>query len=300
MAAKKTSAKKIVAKKKAASAPAKKAETAAPKAPAKVVAATQKVKVTFDLATAMLGLPAGSAEKAPSMPVRTAQLEAERLWAVAKPARAKFVALEDFPADSFDAIPHLIAALGEAETDWQRKRIAKRQKSLGALRKQAEDARQKVMVVGRYRLRKNAAAQLELDRIAEGDGLPDLIQDLLDLADFIGSHMDVMTRDKNITEATPGQLRETAQALNEGEDDSEPALKAREHRNQVFVALDEALGEVRAAAGYLYADDPKRLHPYRSQYEARQRAAQRQAKKAQPKKAPTKKPPSDANDESDD
>ena len=290
MAAKKTSAKKIVAKKKAASTPAKKASTAAPKA---------KAKVTFDLATAMLGLPAGSAEKPPSRPVRTAQLEAERLWAVAKPSRPKFVALEDFPAESFDVIPHLITALGEAETDWQRKRIAKRQKSLVVLRKQAEDARQKVMVVGRYRLRKNAAAQLELDRIAEGDGLPDLIQDLLDLADFIGSNMDVMTRDKNITEATPGQLRETAQALNKGEDDSEPALKAREHRNQVFVALDAALGEVRAAAGYLYDDDPKRLQPYRSQYEARQRAAQRQSKKAQPKKAPTKKPPSDANDESD-
>ena len=188
--------------------------------------------------------------------------------------------------------------LGDAETDWQRKRIAKQQKSLVALRKEAENARRQIMAAGRYRLRKNAAAQAELDRIAEGEGLPDLIQDLLDLGDFIGSNMDVMTRDKNITEATPGQLRATAQALNEGEDDSEPALSALEHRNQVFVALDEALREVRAAAGYLYADDPKRLQPYRSQYEARQRSAQRRSKKTQGKKAPTNKKPGDANDES--
>lgn len=263
----------------------KKAEAGAKKA---------KAKVSFDLATMLLGLPEGAGEKVPSMPVRTAQFEGERLWATAKGSRAKFVALEDFDVEAFDAIPHLLTALGEAETDWQRKRIAKQQKSLVALRKEAEEARRKVMVVGRYRLRKNASAQLELDRIAEGDGLPDLIQDLLDLADFIGSNMDVMTRDKNITEATPGQLRETAQALNEGEDDSEPALKALEHRNKVFVALDVALREVRAAAGYLYADDPKRLHPYRSQYEARQRSAQRQAKKAQGKKAAAKKQPSDA------
>jgi hypothetical protein len=264
MAAKKTSAKKIVAKKKAASAPAKRASTAAPNA---------KAKVAFDLAAAMLGIPAGSAEKPPSMPVRTAQLEAERLWAVAKPARAKFVALEDFPAETFDAIPHLITALSEAETNWQRARIAKQQKSLVALRKEAEDARRRVMATGRYRLRKNAAAQLELDRIAEGDGLPDLIQDLNDLADFIGSHMDVMTRDKNITEATPGQLRAMAQELGGGGEDSEAALKALEHRNKVFVTLDLALGEVRAAAGYLYIDDPKRLHLYLSQYEsARKRA----------------------------
>ena len=164
MAAKKTSAKKIVAEKKAASAPAKKAETAAPK---------KKVKVTFDLATAMLGLPAGSAEKPPSMPVRTAQLEAERLWAVAKPARAKFAALEDFPVEIFDAIPFLIEALSEAETDWQRKRIAKQQKSLVVLRKDAEEVRRKVMAAGRYLLRKNAEAQVELDRIAEGVAEPD-------------------------------------------------------------------------------------------------------------------------------
>ena len=51
-------------------------------------------------------------------------------------------------------------------------------------------------------------------------------------------------------------------------EDSEAALKAQEHRNTVFAALAAALHEVRAAAGYLYADDAKRLHPYRSQYEA--------------------------------
>ena len=265
MAAKKTSAKKIVAKKKAASAPAKKAETAAPKT---------KVKVTFDLATAMLGLPAGSAEKPPSMPVRTAQLEAERLWAVAKPARAKFAALEDFPVEIFDAIPFLIEALSEAETDWQRKRIAKQQKSLVVLRKDAEEVRRKVMAAGRYLLRKNAEAQVELDRIAEGDGLGDLIQDLNDLAAFIVAHLDVMTRDKNITEATPGQLRAMAQELGGGED-SEAALLALEHRNKVFVALDEALGEVRAAADYLYSDDPRRLQAYRSQYEAARKRARK-------------------------
>lgn len=261
---------------------------------------TAKTKVSFDLATALMGLPEGSGAKSPSMPVRTAQLEGQRLWTTAKPMRAKFAALEDFDVEAFDSIPHLLTALGEAETDWQRKRIAKQQKSLVALRKQAEESRRKVMAAGRYRLRKNAAAQLELDRIDEGEGLADLIQDLNDLADFIGSHMDVMTRDKNITEATPGQLRETAQALNEGEDDSEPALEALEHRNKVFVALDEALREVRAAAGYLYTDDPKRLQPYRSQYEAKQRAAQRQAKKAKGTKAPAKKKPSEAASEEND
>lgn len=261
--AKKTTA-KTVAKNKAASAPAKKAE-AAPR---------KKAKFTFDLATAMLGLPAGSAEKHPSMPVRTAQLEAERLWAVAKPARAKFVALEDFPVDTFDSIPFLIEALAEAETDWQRKRIAKQQKSLVVLRKDAEGTRRKVMAAGRYLLRKNAEAQVELDRIAEGDGLADLIQDLNDLADLIVAHLAVMTRDKHITEATPGQLRAMAQELGGGED-SEAALLALEHRNKVFVALDEALGEVRAAAGYLYSDDPRRLHAYRSQYEAARKRARK-------------------------
>lgn len=275
MAANKTSAKKIVAKKKAASAPAKKAATAAPKAPAKVVAATQKVKVTFDLATAMLGLPAGSAEKPPTMPVRTAQLEAERLWAVAKPARAKFVALEDFPVETFDAIPFLITALGEAETDWQRKRIQKRATGLVATRKEAEAGRSTVMSAARYRLRKNAEAQTELDRIDEGQGLPDLIQDLNDLATFIETHLNVLTRDANITAATPEAFRSWARTLSEGEGDSEAALTAIAHRNMVYVALDEALSEVRSAARYLYARDPRRLAPYLSQFEAARKRGRR-------------------------
>lgn len=266
MAAKKTSAKKIVAKKKAASAPAKKAETAAPK---------KKVKVTFDLATAMLGLPAGSAEKPPSMPVRTAQLEAERLWAVAKPARAKFAALEDFPVEIFDAIPFLIEALSEAETDWQRKRFQKRATGLVATRKEAEAGRSMVMSAARYRLRKNAEAQTELDRIDEGQGLADLIQDLNDLATFIETHLTVLTRDANITAATPEAFRSWARTLSEGEGDSDAALTAIAHRNMVYVALDEALSEVRSAARYLYARDPRRLAPYLSQFEAARKRGRR-------------------------
>lgn len=241
--------------------------------------ARAKTKVVkFDLATAVLGVPAAAAREAPSMPVSVAVFEASRLWAAASKSRAKFVALEDFPAASFDAIPHLIEALATAEKDWQRLRHAMKLKSLVALRKEAEALRRVVMVAGRYLLRKSAAAQLELDRIQEGEGLADLIQDLSDLADLIDANMSVMTRDKNITAATPGQLREMAKTLGEGED-SDAALQAQGHRNTVFAALDAAIDEVRAAAGYLYADDPKRLLPYRSQYEATLRRQQRKAKK---------------------
>lgn len=251
---------------------AKKTTKPAP-APKKAAAAAKTTKpakaksARFDLSAATLGVPAEAAKEAPSMPVGVALLEGARLWAAASKARAKFVALEEFPAETFDAIPHLLTALGDAEKEWQRQRQAMKLKSLVAVRKEAEAQRRVVMTAGRYLLRKSAAAQLELDRIQEGEGLPDLIQDLNDLADLIGSNMDVMTRDKKITEATPGELRAMAQTLSDGED-SEAALKAQEHRNTVFAALAAALHEVRAAAGYLFADDAKRLQPYRSQYEA--------------------------------
>ena len=253
----------------------------APKASAKAKTPVAKAKpkaVVFQLSTALLGVPAEAAKEAPPMPVAVALLEGARLWAVASKTRAKFVALEEFPVETFDAIPHLLAALETTEKAWQRLRQTMKLKSLLAVRREAEALRRIVMVAGRYLLRKSAAAQLELDRIQEGEGLSDLIQDLNDLADVIGSNMDVMTRDEKITEATPGQLREMAQTLKDGED-SEAALKAQEHRNTVFAALDAALHEVRAAAGYLYADDPKRLQPYRSQYEANLRRLQRKKQK---------------------
>ena len=242
-------------------------------------------KFTFDLATALMGVPKEAAKQTPSMPVRVAQLEGDRLWAVAKPSRAKFVALEDFPADAFDAIPYLLTALAEAETDWQRKRVQQRAKGLVVARKDAERARQVVMTAARYRLRKNVAAQTELDRIDQGEGLPDLIQDLKDLATFTEAYAPVLERDAKITKDTPEKLRALATTLSAGEGDSDVAITAMEHRNKVFAALEAALGEVRAAAGYLYWDDAKRLQPYLSQYEAKQRRASRQAKTGKAKAA---------------
>jgi len=239
--------------------------------------AKPKVPV-FQLSSSLLGVPVEAAREPPSMPVGVALLEGARLWAAASKARPKFVALEDFPAESFDAIPHLLTALADAEKDWQRLRQVMKLKSLVVVRKDAEAWRRILMVAGRYLLRKNAAAQLELDRIQEGEGLPDLIQDLNDLADFICAHLDVLLRDTKVTRDTPAALRAMAKTLSEGEGDSETALSAMEHRNKVFAALDTALGEVRAAAGYLYANDPKRLQPYRSQYEAARKRNRRNTK----------------------
>ena len=270
---------KAAASKPAPKAASKPASKPAPKAAAAKTAKPAKAKAArFDLSVALGEVPAEAAKQAPSMPVRVALLEASRLWAAASKVRAKFVALAEFPAEAFDAIPHLNTALEDAEKEWQRLRQAMKLKSLVVVRKEAEAQRRIVMVAGRYLLRKSSVAQLELDRIQEGEGLADLIQDLDDLADLVGSNMDVMTRDKRITEATPGQLRAMAQTLKDGED-SEAALKAQEHRNTVFAALYAALREVRAAAGYLYADDPKRLLAYRSQYEANLRRLQRKKQK---------------------
>ena len=69
---------KSAAKKSAASKEAVKASTTA-RAKTKVV--------KFDLATAVLGVPAAAAREAPSMPVSVAVFEASRLWAAASKSR---------------------------------------------------------------------------------------------------------------------------------------------------------------------------------------------------------------------
>ncbi|HEU4408352.1 MAG TPA: hypothetical protein VFS43_24020 [Polyangiaceae bacterium] len=196
--------------------------------------------------------------------MRVLLLEAERLRKAAEAYAAQLKKLPGFVADHLRDLPALIEHLSDAERAWGRARFAKTQSSRGALRKEAEELRSAVMNAGRYLLRRDAAAQAELDRISEGEGLADLVQDLDDLADFVEAHAAVFALDRRLPEQAPERARKLADELRQIDLDDGGSMRAR---NLAAAALDFVLGEVRAAARYLFADEPRVLAPFLSRYE---------------------------------
>jgi hypothetical protein len=213
--------------------------------------------------TAHLGRSAGA--ERPSLPVRVMLLEADRLRKAAETYAAQLKKLPGFAAAYLRDLPALIEHLSETEKSWGRARFAKTSSSRGALRKEAEGLRSAVLNAGRYLLRRDAAAQAELARIDEGEGLADLVHDLDDLADFVETHASVFALDRRLPKKAPERARQLADELRHVDRDDGGAMRTR---NLAAAALDFVLGEVRAAARYLFAHEPRILAPFLSRYEA--------------------------------
>lgn len=261
--------------------PVKKSSTPAKKTSAPRAARSKP----FDLEARLAQLPETAGVEEPDMPVKVALLEANRLWAAASPDRKGFLAVPSFDIGDYDAVPHLIAALTDAERDWARARFAGRDVNLVQVRKEAEALRRKVMKAGSYLLRKDKAAMQELARISEGEGLADLVADLDDLVTFWGVHGAVLASDKRVPKDAPAQMARYAGVLRSGKDES-AAIEAQARRNRVYAALQAAIGEVREAADFRFDDEPRRLAPYLSRYEADRKRARRRAQAEAKKNAP--------------
>ncbi len=211
---------------------------------------------------------------APNKPVKIALLEAERLNAGVSKYKKVLVTLPGFRAADLTLLPELVKALEGTERSWSRTKLAQGSASLVGLRKEAEAWRRQAMAAARYLLRRDERAMLEIERIAEGEGLADLVQDLDDLAVLIEHHaatFAAMPEPLDVAEA-----RRLSKALRKGRDDSD-TMASLENRNRAFWALEDAVDEIRAALRFVLRDDPKKLAPLLSRYQADRRAKRRRA-----------------------
>lgn len=213
----------------------------------------------------------------PNKPVKIAILEAERLRAGAAKYKKALLALPGFRAADLALLPDLVKELEGAERSWSRLKMTRGSASLVAFRKEAEAWKREAIATARYLLRRQPQAMLELERIVDGEGLADLVQDLDDLASLVAEHsatFAAMPAPLDVKEA-----RKLATALRKGRDDSE-AIASIEHRNRAFWALEEAVDEIRAALRFVLRADPRKLAPLLSRYEADRRAKRRRAASA--------------------
>lgn len=244
----------------------------------------KKTKPDLDAALAALSPEARSA--APDKPVAVVLLEAERLLSAALRLKKALLALPSFPADQLPLLDLALPALSDAERAWQKARFRTRESTLGATRKEAEALRARLLATGRYMLRHDAAARAEVERISEGEGLADLVQDLRDLGVLVGSQLGPFLAAPGVPANVLDTLSSLADTLGGGLD-GESAQQAQERRNALCALVSRAVDEIRAAARFLLHGDPKRLDPFLSRYEANRKRRQRERHAAPPEAPPS-------------
>lgn len=188
--------------------------------------------------------------------------------------------------DVIELAARFAAALSTRQKAWQRARqgvvlTAAERKLL----EEAERLDAKLVAGGRWALRRDPAAQAELDRIAEGSGLHDTIADLRDLQEFWKEHAEHLAHTligkADLTRAN--LLVEKLGPAAEKEAANIDAARALALRNRTFWAAHELARDIREGGRYAYASDPKLAAKFTSRYRTTAvRRTRNKHKKAKP------------------
>jgi hypothetical protein len=225
----------------------------------------------------------------PDIPVSVAAKEIASLARLARSEQERFTAI-GLDADRIATLARFGRRLEELEKAWGNARSGvKLTAAQKKLRAEAEALDPKLVAGGRWACRKDAEAQEELTRIAEGSSLADTVQDLRDLVAFWSDHKD----DLGATDITAKDLARAAQladaldAAAATESANLDAARALDLRNRVFWASDELAKEIREGGRYAFRGEPLIAAKFISRYRAAAAKRSRRKSKAAPAPAPT-------------
>ncbi|HEU4536935.1 MAG TPA: hypothetical protein VFS00_22590 [Polyangiaceae bacterium] len=225
------------------------------------------------------------AVRPPPIPVDRMSSEALTLSLTAQPVRTQLLAKGLDPA-LLERLPVLAHALTEAQAQVNVLRGAQRGQDELALEAEATDLRAELIADGRFGLRQRVEAQAALDRVQEGTGVDDLMQDLKDLAAIADRYapefeaIGVAPKVKAARARALAAKLEIAVATRRAADRSE--YQAMNTRDRAATLLAEAMSEVRAAGAYAFRKDARMLAKFRSAYNQRRRKASKRPETEEP------------------
>ncbi|MBI5494848.1 MAG: hypothetical protein HY904_07445 [Deltaproteobacteria bacterium] len=208
-------------------------------------------------------------------------------------AMTSLVAAQD-QAEALDAVglepevvprvEKLIHGLLSAQAIWNAERATGRTEETLRLITQAEDLRQDALETGDLALAKDPEGRDRLSAIREGEGLDDLVADLVDLVVLVTDKRALFAAKKYDVDGTSAAMGEAAGKLRTAlarEGATRGASDAKDTRDRIYTALLEPLGELRAHGRHAYRKDRNntRRAAYLSTY-IRRRNLRARAKKA--------------------
>lgn len=238
-------------------------------------------------------IPADEVES-PNLPIEVALQEAHDLNAlVANPEIRERLIAVGLPNAELTALPRAIAAAREAQSAW----IVVRDRTKNDAQREREDRgiklRADLVAAARWNLRDDRVAQATLDAIQEGEGVEDLVQDLLDVAALIEQRADAFEADETLdTDESIALARAAAKDIRAGLSAARLARSqedAKDTRDRAYTYLAARVGAVRSAGRYAFRGTATMQAKFGSAY---LRATER--KRARKKQVPVESEPASA------
>lgn len=196
-----------------------------------------------------------------ALPIHVALQEAHDLNVlVGNPEIRERLLAVGLPKAELTALPKAIDAAREAQSAW----VVVRDRTKNDAQKQREQAgdelRADLVAAARWNLRKDRVAQATIDAIQEGEGVEDLVQDLVDLAALLDRNLDAFAADTTFDASERAELaRSTAEAIQSGLSKARLARtqeQAKELRDRAYTYLAARVSAVREAGRYAFKREP--------------------------------------------
>ncbi|MFA8434536.1 MAG: hypothetical protein ACEPOZ_08470 [Marinifilaceae bacterium] len=208
--------------------------------------------------------------KEPSMPVDTAVQEAENLYEWCQDDKPQLQAA-GLPLSTIDAIPVRAGACRYAQSLWMKEFNDREKDELEwkELSPKAYNLKGVILHNFRYAFRNDDGLMSQVNRIAEGSGHADMIQDLSDLALLGKAHPEPLQAvgfdlgKLDLSEDLSDRLASLLAKVNGTKGNHNPS---KEMRDRAFTYLKQAVDEVRECGKFVFWQNEIRLRGYRSAY----------------------------------
>jgi len=258
-----------------AKAPAKAPARAAAKASPQV---TRKEGLSDEQRAALAALD-GSYEEAIDLPVATVLQDFREMHGLLARLGKRITSGSRLDAGLLGELPSRAAALDEAELQWASVRKLQLPSARKQLRTEAEALRADAIAALRHFVASDAALQAKVDRIVEGTGLADLIDDLKKLRPLVDAQQGALAR-SGLPARAGDKLQDLTAALEAATEQqsterasSDEARAALGLRNRAYWRLREAMDEIRECARYAFRSEPSLEKLFRSPHARKHKKA---------------------------